>query len=53
MCRTGIILHFNKSTEAEKNISLFAKNRPGELFLSLSPAGEIAPISIFPFLNLY
>jgi hypothetical protein len=31
----------------EKKIGLFAKNRPGELFLPLYPAGRIALISIF------
>ena len=44
---------YNLCIRRKKNIGLFAKNRPGELFLPLYPAGGIAPISIFPFLNPY
>ena len=41
----------NRENKAKKK-SLFPKNRPGELFLHLYPAGGITPISIFPSLNL-
>ena len=40
------IRRFHQFRRKEK-MSLFAKNRPGELFLPLHPAGGIAPISIF------
>jgi len=43
----------NIKTLGEKKIVLFAKKRPGELFLPLYLAGGIAPISIFPSLWPY
>ena len=52
-CELTHWMTIDHSLRRKENISLFAKNRPGELFVPLYLAEGIVPISIFSPLNPY